>query len=74
MYAVWETHLVMVMQTGGPVRMEGNERMFLTLSSPALPALQVYLLLSMDSMLGNTDQVFHSYLPLLFPLQKREAV
>ena len=73
-YPVWETHPVMVMQTGGLVRMEGNERMFLTLSSPALPALQVYLLLSMDCTLGNTDQVFHSYLPLLFPLQKREAV
>ena len=53
---------MMLMQPGGPVRMGGNERMFLTLSTPALPTLQVYLLISMDCMLGNTDQVFHSYL------------
>lgn len=46
--------------------MGGNERMFLTLSTPALPTLQVYLLISMDCMLGNTDQVFHSYLTLKY--------
>lgn len=40
--------------------------MFLNLSTPALPALQVYLLISMGCTLGNTDQVFPSYLTLKY--------
>lgn len=73
---VWETHGKMVMKPGGPVRTEGNERMFLNSSTTALPALQVYLLISMDCTLGNTDQVFPSYLTLkyFFSSEKRGSV
>ena len=64
-YPIWEIHSVMVVPSGSSERMEGSERIFLTLSTAALPALQLYLLiLSMDCTLGNIDQVFHSYLTL----------
>lgn len=53
---------------GDSERIEGGKRTFLMLSNPALPALKVYLLISMNCTWGNIDQVFHSYLTLKYLL------
>lgn len=44
--------------------MDGSKRTFLIFANPALPALQVYLLIPMNCTLGNIDEVFHNYLTL----------
>lgn len=51
-----------MLPSGGSERIEGSKRAFLMLSKPALSALQVYLLISMNCTLGNIYQLFHSYL------------
>lgn len=53
-----------MLPSGGSERMDGSKRTFLILANPALPALQVYLLILCT--LGNIDEVFHNNLTLQY--------